>query len=322
MFKPRAFKPAAGTGNARAGTARLPSSASPPQDARDDDDADEPGQADGAKLTMRDRSRTYGGAKALMPWALAWLVSLAAHGLAATVLLRPSAPLPLPEPQPAIIMIELAPEPEAAASEEAAMPPTDTDKADETLDLARLETAEDGAAMKYAPPLPERLGPAEDANVPIPTRRPDPPKQTAARAKPAPKDRDRRAMSEMPETDSPTPMRVQSENGERTAALENTPGLMVDSASLERWQARLMAHLERRKRYPAAARQQRQEGIAEVRFRIDGGGNVLAAELVRSSGYDALDTEATGLVRRASPVPAPPPGVNGIITVPIHFSVR
>lgn len=83
-----------------------------------------------------------------------------------------------------------------------------------------------------------------------------------------------------------------------------------------------MAHLERRKRYPAAARGRREEGIVQVRFRIDGSGNVLTADLVQSSGYGALDDEAIDLVIRASPVPEPPPGMNGTVTVPIRFSVK
>lgn len=260
--------------------------------------------------------------KPLMLWTSACMVVFAAHALAAIALLSPPDPPPLPAPQPVAIMIELAPEPQAAVSEDAAMPLPDTDDTDEAVDLARLDPAEQGAAMEYAQPLAERFGSVvEDANVPVPTWRPDPPKKMAAKAKPLPKDRDRRARAEMPETDPPTLMRLQSDEGDRTAAPQTTPGMMVDSASLELWQARLMAHLERRKRYPAAARGRHEQGTAQVRFRIDSGGNVLAAELVQSSGYGALDEEATGLVRRASPVPAPPPGMN-LVTVPIRFSVR
>jgi protein TonB len=89
-----------------------------------------------------------------------------------------------------------------------------------------------------------------------------------------------------------------------------------------RWQARLASHLERRKRYPSAARRQGQQGTAQVRFTIDGSGNVQSVSLVRSSGVALLDEEVVALVRRASPVPAPPPGVNRTIVVPIRFSVR
>jgi len=69
-----------------------------------------------------------------------------------------------------------------------------------------------------------------------------------------------------------------------------------------------MAHLERRKRYLSGARSRGEQGTAYVRFRIDDGGNVLSASLARSSGFPALDNEVVEMVRRASPVPAPPPG--------------
>jgi len=88
------------------------------------------------------------------------------------------------------------------------------------------------------------------------------------------------------------------------------------------WQSMLMAHLERHKRYPPGARARGAHGIAYVRFTIDGAGNVLSARLVRSSGYAELDREAVALVRRASPVPPPPPGANRIITVPVRFNVN
>jgi protein TonB len=59
-----------------------------------------------------------------------------------------------------------------------------------------------------------------------------------------------------------------------------------------------------------------------VRFTIDERGNVLSASLARSSGFAELDQEVVALVRRASPVPAPPPGANRSITAPVRFSTR
>ena len=94
------------------------------------------------------------------------------------------------------------------------------------------------------------------------------------------------------------------------------------AVSPARWQSRLMAHLERRKRYPSGARSRREQGTAYVRFTIDERGNVLSASLARSSGSAELDAEVLSLVRRASPVPAPPPGVNRTITAPVQFRLR
>ncbi|HEY0121277.1 MAG TPA: energy transducer TonB [Rhizobium sp.] len=94
------------------------------------------------------------------------------------------------------------------------------------------------------------------------------------------------------------------------------------SVSPAKWQSRLMAHLERRKKYPPGARSKGEQGTAYVRFRIDDAGNVLSAGLARSSGYPDLDQEVVELVKHASPVPAPPPDVNKTITAPIKFDMR
>ncbi len=87
----------------------------------------------------------------------------------------------------------------------------------------------------------------------------------------------------------------------------------------------LLAHLERNKRYPRAARTNRQQGLAYVRFRMNRQGRVLSAELARSSGHDLLDEEVIALVRRAQPLPPPPPSIAGEVidlTVPVEFYLR
>lgn len=80
-----------------------------------------------------------------------------------------------------------------------------------------------------------------------------------------------------------------------------------------------IAYLERRKQYPPGARARGEVGTVYVRFRIDGEGNVLTTSLVGSSGFTSLDEAVLSLVRRASPVPAPPPEANRLVTVPINF---
>lgn len=91
------------------------------------------------------------------------------------------------------------------------------------------------------------------------------------------------------------------------------------------WQGRLVAHLERRKRYPAEARARRLQGVAYVRFTMDRQGRVLSAALEHSSGHAALDRETLALLQRAQPLPAPPaetPGERITLTVPVEFFTR
>jgi protein TonB len=84
-----------------------------------------------------------------------------------------------------------------------------------------------------------------------------------------------------------------------------------------------MAQLHRAKRYPAEARQRREEGTARLSFSIDRSGRVVSYQLVGSSGSAALDQEALAMIQRASPLPPPPPEVTGSrisLTVPVRFN--
>jgi protein TonB len=58
-------------------------------------------------------------------------------------------------------------------------------------------------------------------------------------------------------------------------------------------------------------------GTASVTFTISRMGEVLSARLANSSGDRALDAEAVSQPRRASPLPAPPPGIGagGSVTI-------
>jgi protein TonB len=88
------------------------------------------------------------------------------------------------------------------------------------------------------------------------------------------------------------------------------------------YQQRLLAHLERHKRYPRAAQLRRQQGVPQVRFVIDRQGRVIRAALARASGHALLDEEALALLERAQPLPSLPPEMpehEMEIIVPIEF---
>jgi len=54
-------------------------------------------------------------------------------------------------------------------------------------------------------------------------------------------------------------------------------------------------------------------------------GQLIDSEIVRSSGYAPLDEEALAMLKRASPLPRPPPAVTGEMLelfVPIHFTFQ
>ena len=84
-----------------------------------------------------------------------------------------------------------------------------------------------------------------------------------------------------------------------------------------------MAHLERFKRYPAAAEMRRQQGTTMVHLTLLPDGRVRGVRLQGSVGSPSLDEEALALVERAQPLPVPP-GMAAArdLVLPIRFSLR
>ncbi|HEY0291193.1 MAG TPA: energy transducer TonB [Hansschlegelia sp.] len=272
-------------------------------------------------------------------WGAAAFAALALHASPVLWMLWAPASEVLAGPPPAI-MLELSPLPEAVAVDadqaapdevfaeaaEAAVASkadpepspmeTETDAAEEatpaeTAVAAEAETVEETldapttAAAEMALP-PTRPKPAEIAE---PKKRP--PRKRPERPAPS-------TASEASKAAEQASARVQRSS--RTAAADSADG--ASGMSPATWRARLMAHLERKKVYPSEAKARGETGVAYVRFRIDGSGNVLSATLARSSGHLELDQATLALVRNASPVPPPPAEANRTITAPVAFSLR
>lgn len=93
------------------------------------------------------------------------------------------------------------------------------------------------------------------------------------------------------------------------------------------YQALLMAHLTKFKKYPQEAIMQKQEGVVRIRVSIDESGNVLSKELKKSCLYAALNNEVLSLFKRASPLPKPPKEMlkNGdkiSFVMPIDYNIK
>jgi protein TonB len=89
------------------------------------------------------------------------------------------------------------------------------------------------------------------------------------------------------------------------------------------WQRELAAHLDKFKRYPGDRSHQSAEIV--VNFLLDRTGHVLSARVVKGSGDSAFDDAALAMIRRADPVPPPPPRVadEGLsFTLPVIFRVK
>jgi periplasmic protein TonB len=89
------------------------------------------------------------------------------------------------------------------------------------------------------------------------------------------------------------------------------------------WQKELAAHLDKYKRYPADRSRQSAEIV--IRFALDRTGHVVSASVVKSAGDSAFDDAALDMMRRADPVPPPPPLIadEGLsFTMPVIFRVK
>jgi protein TonB len=230
-------------------------------------------------------------------WVACFALIAAAHagGLWFVAELR-AKPAVLPEPVAAITMIDLEPLPPAPVP--VVTPP--------------------------APPPPEPEPPKQVERVPPP---PEPvkrvePKPVVRRVAPAPEPPpmpDAVASPEPAPASAPAPVAA---TPPPQAAAAPPAARAPQGTAMPDWQSRVLARLERYKRYPREAVARRREGVPQVRFSIDRDGHVLSASLHQASGDRDLDAEAVDLVQRADPLPRPPddlPGATIEIVVPVSF---
>ncbi|WP_262522862.1 energy transducer TonB [Agrobacterium tumefaciens] len=281
-------------------------------------------------------------------WIGAGLVAAALHGGGLLWLLHEPPLVAADSAPPPAIMIELADTSEAVMTDEneitadqqtaqESQPVEKVDTTEETpVEQPQKEVAEttsepvepehqpvDRSSETVDPVKQEVVKQFENVEVPLPISRPKPPEKKREMVKKEPENTPvKQRQQQQAASKQAVEAQAQVIQSNRNAARQLTSGLFSSSVTPAKWQARLMAHLERRKRYPSEARSRGEYGTVYVRFSIDDSGNVLSVTLARSSGHSELDNEVLSLVRRASPVPAPPAGVKKTITAPVQFSVR
>ncbi|WP_029353922.1 TonB family protein [Bosea sp. 117] len=271
-------------------------------------------------------------------WLGCGVVIVALHGAALGYIT--SRPPIVPMEEPAAIMIELAPLPVAPPSEPVEVAPGPQmmeapEKVEEEVPPDPLARVED---VPPPPPLPQveeplpqvEESPAVNIEVPLPPPMPlaldlTPPERKIEvpkeRPKPKPKPIEKKKNEKPPAPRTSAAPAMDAAPSPRLAA--PTAGSSSSrSMSPANWRSRLMAHLNRHKRYPSG---EDGRGRARVAFTIDRSGRVLSARLAGGSGNARFDDEAVAMVRRASPMPAPPPDIPGgsfSFTVPVDFTQR
>lgn len=196
---------------------------------------------------------------------------------------------PPPEPEP-----EPLPEPTPVEQPEIKLP--------ELPQIPKLD-----AVLLPPPPEPK----------PVEKKPPPKPKVVEKKEKPKPRVVERKPV-ERRAREAVAPKPSEQRASAPTSAAQGTAS--QPTVSTASWRGSLIAHLNRYKRFPAGAN----PGTVQVAFSIDRSGRVLSSRVVGSSGDSALDAEAAAMIRRASPVPAPPAGVGGggaiSLSVPVRFS--
>lgn len=244
-------------------------------------------------------------------WVLAASLVVGVHGAAGLAILGRD-PAPPEAPAAAPLVMEVAFFAAAAPATEAAPPPVESPPEPPRQEPPPEPEIEPEVVLEE---LPEPEPPeAEPDPEPQPGPRPEP-EQQQAEQQPEPAE-------QVATTPSPA---VEAPEIEQVAAAPNLGVPDAQAVEAEQlWHSAVVAHLERRKRYPRQALVMRREGVPQVRFTLDRQGKVLEAALEKPSGETLLDREALALIRRAEPLPKPPPEVGGeqiSLVVPVEFFI-
>jgi periplasmic protein TonB len=199
-----------------------------------------------------------------------------------------------------------------------------------TIDLAPLAVAPDTKPSELPPgpqqsgadtqPEPDPVKPVEKLELP-----PEPQAEPLLAVTPPPKPQEPKVEKPKQQHASlPSAPSTAETTAERAAA--PAPGASSHNPyAVPNWKSRLVATLERSKRYPAEARVRGEQGVVQLAFSIDRHGGVHHARIVHSSGSSLLDEATLALVERAQPLPPPPPELAGAeiaIVVPIRYNIR
>ncbi|MBB4955428.1 protein TonB [Agrobacterium vitis] len=293
-------------------------------------------------------------AKDLLLWSAASVLAFAAHAGAVVLMIQDPVEMAGSTEPPAAIMIEMAPESVAANVDESQTTPDQQDVEEVKSDAVTPPVEPPPEPVVEPQPQPEPTPPEptppetveepppppevvpvepkpeplpepdpveqqvtkelENVEVPLPLTRPpevQPEKKVAETPKPVVKKKPQttpppKAQAAMQEA------KAEVTQSDRTAAKTTSSGLFSSSMTPAKWQAQVNAHLQRRKRHVQFSG----KGTASVSFQVDSNGNVVSVSIARSSGSADLDQDILKFIRRASPVPAPPPEATKALTVP------
>src|SRR5262249_4981082 len=101
-----------------------------------------------------------------------------------------------------------------------------------------------------------------------------------------------------------------AQNAPQTARASG-PFTLQPLDAVRQWQIAVLQKIQPFKHWPPSVPYWVTDAAPIVRVVIDRQGNILQADVVRTSGYDAIDHEAHRIFKRAATLPPPPPELKG-----------
>jgi periplasmic protein TonB len=254
----------------------------------------------------------------LRRWAVSAALVVLAHATIAAAVVGWRGSVEPEEPSGAIV-VEIAPLPEGPAMRETELPAGPQQVMSEASparpqDTAEVQKVETPVEPKPAAETPD-LAPAPKPELALPP----PARQEITQ------ETMRRQELQLPVPLTTAPPPVVGRNAPAAAVpVQGRPNPRSSNA-VPTWSSKIVAQLERHKRYPAEAQSRGEHGVAQIFFTLDRQGRVLESRVLQSSGAAALDAEALALLQRAQPFPVPPaelPGPQVNLTVPIRFNLK
>jgi protein TonB len=246
-------------------------------------------------------------------WTSAALVVAGLHvgGAAAGYLYWDRQPDEMLLPPPMLIAFELAPTPVAPPA------PPPPPKVEEMQEIEPAPEPPPVSELDLAPPAPPEVKVA----VAVPEK-PKPEKKKKKKEPEKKKKKVEKKPVEKPQPPQPIATAQPAVASTATPAPPNLPPAQVAAApksdmdpqlafATAQWHQLFNEHIKKYRKYPKSARRKHQEGSPTVAFVFDRAGNVMSAEIVRSSGIESLDEEAIATFQRADPLPALPPEIAG-----------
>lgn len=253
-------------------------------------------------------------ASAIPLWAVAAIAAVAMHGALGAGLIWTMANEE-PDDEMGAPAIEIAMDMAAPKTEQSEAPPGP----ESVASAAAPESAEAKPKTEATDRPKEEATETENPDRVVSVQEPEKPQEKVEEPQPTPS---QASTASVAAEDSAAP----KQEATPPAAVARAPVIGTGRAALQQratWQKRLVAHLNRHKRYPADG--QRREARVEISFSIDRSGHVQGATVAKSSGFPGFDAAALAMVRRADPVPAPPPLVadEGLtFSMPVVFRVE